>query len=96
MVGPEGDIPHLLRKVSGETGADLIIDDEWNGVGYGEVGEDREILVVDSRPPMECDEGAYGAVKLPINFVPSLAWLSSGWNDEVNFAFDDLGLSHGH
>ncbi len=74
--GPELSVVFLGGQMCALAAADLVVEDDGDGVGAGEVGEGEEVVVRDSWTTVEDDEwgGSGGGGRGPVDLVPGFGF----------------------
>jgi len=67
--------------------SELVVHDYGNGMEGGEMTDWEEIVVWNTGPPVEADEGAYPGFEVPEDCVPCFAGGGDGGDGEVDGAF---------
>lgn len=88
LLGPEGRVAVFVGEVGGVAIAKLIVEDDGDGVGGGEVGEGEEVVVHDAWTAVENDEGATsGGLEVTKDLVPGLTRLFDVGYGEHDLSF---------
>lgn len=88
----------LVGEMRAAAAADLVVEDDWDGVGAGEVGEGEEVVVRDAGTAVEDDEGGCGGGGGcgTVDLVPGFGVFVGGGNGEGDFSFcGSCGGGHG-
>ena len=80
--------------MGGTTVADLIVEDDRDGVEGGQLGDDLEILVRAPWAAVEHDERPDARLEITRDFVPSLARLACSGHLKWCLTFDEVGKRH--
>ena len=89
-LGPECRVAVLFGEVRGAAVAELIVEEDGDGVVGLEVGKGEKIFVAAAWAAVEGDEGNGGGGEGADDFIVGLAGLVGGWDGERGVA-----LGHG-